>query len=220
MGLSFSASQFCPGQVPVEVGGQHPDDNHGGYPGQHGGHTPKPPQSGAQRRPGQGGASVDVLDENIGHLLGQQVPEHAAPHAGDRSNKDQQEEGGMARPGERQLHARHGKDAQSQGVHPEQQPVVPALVVHQHPPHPPGEEHRRGRQGQNGVGRVPEGHRGRQAQNQVPDDPAAGGGGQAQNAHPEDVHIFIQADHGPGGGKGQRPYDVDNKNKRIHTFII
>ena len=132
-----------------------------------------------------------MLNKDVRHLLGQQVPQHAAPHAGQRTHKDQQEEGGLGRTGEGQLHSDDSESPQTQGVHPEQQQIIPPLVVHQHLAYMPGEKHRRGHQGHHGGGGVLKGHGGSQPQNEVADYPSAGGGGQPKDTHPEEVHILF-----------------------------
>ena len=61
-----------------------------------------------------------------------------------------------------------------------------------------------------GVNGVLKGGGRRIAKNHVPNDAAAHGGGEPQNAHAEEVHVLPQARHGPGGGEGENPHQLDD----------
>ena len=70
------------------------DEQDGRHTGQHG-HILRhePPQHGAQHRPRQRGAGVDVLDENIGRVPGQHIAHDAAADA--RQQADEHEKIGV-----------------------------------------------------------------------------------------------------------------------------
>lgn len=58
-----------------------------------------------------------MLDENVGRVPGQHVPQHAAAHAGNHAHKHQQEQGGAGRVFIGDADARHSENAKARGVH-------------------------------------------------------------------------------------------------------
>ena len=173
------------------------------------------PAQGAQQCPDQGGAGIEVLDKDVGLLVGQHVPQHTAAHAGDDAHKHQQEQVIVLCLLKGALNAHHRKKAQADGVQPQHDQLIGAALYRQQMPHG-GQEHQgRHTHGHQGIHRLAEHHRRRDAQGQVPDNAAAAGGTHAQDHHAEGIQLALEPGQSAGGGKNRRTDDLQYKKYRF-----
>ena len=81
------------GEVPVVVGGEQAQDDDDGGAEEHGGvAAERAPAQRADQRADDRRAGVEMPHEDIRPLAGEDVAQHAAAHAGDEADEDQQEQ--------------------------------------------------------------------------------------------------------------------------------
>ena len=156
-----------------------------------------------------------MLDEDIGLLVGQHVPQHAAAYAGDDAHEHQQKQVIVLGLLKGALNAHHREQPQTDGVQPQHHQLIGPALHRQQVPHRRQEHQGRHPHGHQGIHRLAEHHRRGDAQGQVPDDPAAAGGAHAQDHHAEGVQLALKPRQGPGGGKNRRSHDFQYEKYRI-----
>ena len=76
----------------MEIGREHADDEHSRRTHEHNGILGEiGPEQGAEDSSHQRGAGINVLDEDVGHLTGKDIPDYAAANTGNHAHKNQQE---------------------------------------------------------------------------------------------------------------------------------
>lgn len=168
------------------------------------------PKKGRDQSSGQGGAGIDVLDENIGSVSGQNIPKDTAANAGDDPHEGHEKQTIVPGEGEGGPDADDGENTQSQSVHGKQQPVIGLMVAMEQLPDKGKEDNDGGNQGCCGIDGILKGGRRGDAQHQIPDDTAAYSGHKSQNHNTENIHVLFDAGHGSGNGKGNGAYELED----------
>ena len=169
-------------------------------------------------RPGERGARVDVLAEDIGHVARKDVAQHAAAGAGEHADEKQQQHAAAVRLPDGGGDAGDGEDAKARRVHEQQRRVEELLAARERPAHGREEQHHRNDQRHDQVDRVLKRLRRRDADDQVADDAAAHGGDHAENGHAEDVHPLFDARQGAAGRERHGAQQFYDEEKRVHRI--
>ena len=202
------------------VGGEQAQDDDDGGAEEHGGvAAERAPAQRADQRADDRRAGVEMPHEDIRPLAGEDVAQHAAAHAGDEADEDQQEQRIILRLLVRALHAHDRKDAEADRVHHEQQPVKDRLVpadtrAHMRQKHQNGDGGRRER-----IDGVLKCDRRRDAEDEVTDDAAAHGRADPKHDDAEQVHLLLDADDGAGHGEGDGSDQLEHKDKDIRHGV-
>lgn len=196
----------------------HNDDDHTGQNGAR--PVPHLPQEQIEDAAHDGGAGVDVLAQDVGHIPGEHVAQHAAARAGQQTDKDQQQRVRAAGEGDGGVHARDREDAEPGRVHDEHERVEHMLAAANGAPHEREKQHNRHTQRDEQIDRVLKRARRSQAHDKIAQDAAADGRCDAQQPHAEDVHMLFDAEHRAADGERDRPGQFKQKEKGFHRHDL
>ena len=212
---------FCARQVPLEVrrgAADHNDDDHTGQNGARA--LPDLPQEQIENAARNGRAGVDVLAQDVGHIPGEHIAQHAAARAGQQADKHQQQRIRAPGEGDGGVHARDREDAEPGRVHDEHERVEHALAAPDEAPHEREKQHDRHAECDEQIDRVLKRARRGQPHDEIAQDAAADGRRDAQQPHAEDIHMLFDAEHRAADGERDRPGQFKQKEKGFHRHDL
>lgn len=212
---------FCARQVPLKVRRGAADDDDDDHAGQDRARSlPDLLQQQIENAARDGRAGVDVLAQDVGHIPGEDIAQHAAARAGQQADKHQQQRVGA--PGERGggVHARDCEDAEPGRVHDEHERVEHTLAAADDPAHEREKQHDRHTERDEQIDRVLKCARRRQPHDEIAQNAAADGRRDAQQPHAENVHMLFDAEHRAADGERDRPGQLEQKEEGFHRHDL
>lgn len=162
------------------------------------------PRQIAHKGSGKSGASVEVLDEDVRAVSGENIAQYTAANPGQCRHK--QHENRVVSVSRRHCHlyAADREDPQSRRVRPEKHTVEKLSVREQQPPEPRDEDEDRYAERDTEEYRIPKCGGRCDAEQQITCDTAAARRGQPKHAYTKDVHAFLQSRDRPRKCESER----------------
>lgn len=178
--------------------------------------VPYLPQEQVEDAAHDGGTGVDVFAQDVGHIPGEHVAQHAAARAGQQTDKDQQQRVGAVGEGDGGVDACDREDAEPGRVHEQHERVKHALAAPDEAAHKREKQHDRHAERHEQVHRVLKRARRGQPHDEIAQDAAADGRRDAQQPHAENVHVLFDAEHRAADGERDRSGQLEQKEERLH----
>ena len=161
-----------------------------------------------------------MLAQDVGHISGEHVAQHAAARAGQQADKDQQQRVGAPGEGDGGVDARDREDAEPGRIHEQHERVKHALAAADEPAHEREKQHDRHAERHEQIDRVLKRARRGQPHDKIAQDAAADGRRDAQQPHAENVHVLFDAEHRAADGERDSSGQLEQKEKGIHRHDL